>query len=75
MYLWLLSHDVQYDSSIWANLQLQTSLAYGLQSVIRRKRRCYKNSTPQHVTQNVLNREFKANRLNEKYIMDVTEFK
>ncbi|MEF7592762.1 IS3 family transposase, partial [Bacillus thuringiensis] len=42
----------------------------GLQSVIRRKRKRYKN-----VTQNVLNREFTANRPNEKWVTDVTEFK
>jgi putative transposase len=47
----------------------------GLQSVIRRKRKRYKNSTPQHVAQNVLNREFKADKPNEKWVTDVTEFK
>lgn len=47
----------------------------GLQSVIRRKRKRYKNVTSQHVTQNVLNREFTANRPNEKWVTDVTEFK
>lgn len=47
----------------------------GLQSVIRKKRKRYKNSTPQHITQNILNREFKANKPNEKWVTDVTEFK
>ncbi len=44
----------------------------GLQSVIRKKRKRYKNSTPQHITQNILNREFKANKRNEKWVTDVT---
>ncbi|MCL7748362.1 IS3 family transposase [Halalkalibacter alkaliphilus] len=46
-----------------------------LQSVIRRKKRQYKRSTPQHVTENVLNRDFKAEKPNEKWVTDVTEFK
>ncbi|MGU3442727.1 DDE-type integrase/transposase/recombinase [Bacillus cereus] len=47
----------------------------GLQSVIRKKRNRYKNGTPQHITQNILNREFKANKPNEKWVIDVKEFK
>ncbi|TBX82540.1 IS3 family transposase [Bacillus mycoides] len=47
----------------------------GLQSVFRRKRKRYKNATPQHVSQNILNRKFKANKPNEKWVTDVTEFK
>lgn len=45
----------------------------GLQSVIRRKRKSYRQSTPQHIAENVLNREFTANRPNEKWCTDVTE--
>ncbi|WP_420846151.1 IS3 family transposase [Neobacillus notoginsengisoli] len=47
----------------------------GIQSVIRKKRKRYKKSTPQHVTENVLNREFQAEKPNEKWVTDVTEFK
>ncbi|WP_218964006.1 hypothetical protein [Bacillus thuringiensis] len=46
----------------------------GLQSVICRKREHYKSTTLQHVTQNVLNRKFKSNRPNEKWVTDLTEF-
>ncbi len=46
-----------------------------LQSVIRRKRKRYIKSTPQHVAENLLNREFSANKLNEKWVTDVTELK
>lgn len=47
----------------------------GLQSVIRRKRKSYVRSIPQHVAENVLNRDFKADKPNEKWLTDVTEFK
>jgi len=45
----------------------------GIQSVIRRKRKKYKPSTPQHVAENILNREFTAEKPNEKWLTDVTE--
>ncbi len=47
----------------------------GLQSVIRRKKKRYKPFNPEHVAENVLNREFKAENPNEKWVTDVTEFK
>ncbi|WP_088088267.1 IS3 family transposase [Bacillus sp. OV166] len=47
----------------------------GLESVIRKKKKRYKPSTPQHVAENVLNREFTAEKPNEKWVTDVTEFK
>jgi len=47
----------------------------GIQSVIRRKKYNYKYSPPQHVAENVLNREFTAEKPNEKWVTDVTEFK
>ena len=46
-----------------------------LQSVIRRKKRRYIKSTPQQVAENLLNREFTADKLNQKWLTDVTEFK
>ncbi len=47
----------------------------GIQSVIRRKKKKYPRSTPQHVAENLLNREFQADAPNEKWVTDVTEFK
>jgi putative transposase len=47
----------------------------GIQSVIRRKKKRYKPSTPQQVAENVLNRKFQAEAPNEKWLTDVTEFK
>jgi transposase InsO family protein len=47
-----------------------------LRSVIRvKKKQSYKRSTPQHVVENVLNREFTAEKPNEKWVTDVTELK
>ncbi len=46
-----------------------------IQSVIRKKRKRYKSSTPQHICENLLNREFTSEKPNEKWVTDVTEFK
>lgn len=48
----------------------------GLQAVIRRKRYRYKKTSPQHVAENVLNREFnKDYKAMQVLLTDVTEFK
>lgn len=47
----------------------------GIQSVIRKKKKMFKRSIPQHVAENVLNREFTAEKKNTKWVTDVTEFK
>lgn len=47
----------------------------GLKSVIRRKRKNYRKSPAHHVAENVLNREFTADKPNQKWCTDVTEFK
>lgn len=47
----------------------------GVKSVIRRKRKSYKKSSPQHVAENILNRKFTAGGPNQKWVTDVTEFK
>lgn len=47
----------------------------GIQSLIRRKGKKYKPSTPKHVAENILNREFTAENPNEKWLTDVTEMK
>lgn len=49
--------------------------AIGLKSVIRRKRANYIKSTPETTAENLLNRNFTAENLNEKWLTDVTEFK
>lgn len=47
----------------------------GISSKIRRKRKGYKKSTPQITAENILSRNFTANKPNEKWLTDVTEFK
>lgn len=47
----------------------------GLKSVTRKKRKQYVKSTPQYVAENLLNREFTAEKKNQKWLTDVTEFK
>ncbi|MDG5473080.1 IS3 family transposase [Jeotgalibacillus sp. ET6] len=47
----------------------------GLRSVIRVKKKQYKRSTPQHVAENILNRQFTAEKPYEKWVTDVTELK
>jgi putative transposase len=47
----------------------------GMKSVIRKKKKNYIMSTPQFTAENILNREFTADRPNRKWLSDVTEFK
>ncbi len=47
----------------------------GVSSAIRRKKKNYLRYKPEQVGENVLNREFKASRPNEKWLTDVTEYK
>ena len=47
----------------------------GLLAVIRRKRPAYQRSTPEVTAENILNRDFTANTVNEKWCTDVTELK
>jgi hypothetical protein len=47
----------------------------GLKAVIRRKRPHYQRSTPEVTAESLLNRDFTAEKLNEKWLTDVTEFK
>jgi len=46
----------------------------GLKSVTRRKRKTYMKSTPQQVAENLLDRDFSASEVNQKWLTDVTEF-
>jgi len=47
----------------------------GLKSVCRKKRKNYIKSTPETTAENVLDRDFNASKINEKWLADVTEFK
>ena len=47
----------------------------GIQSVCRKKRKNYVRCTPEIIAENVLNRDFKADSIHEKWLTDVTEFK
>ncbi|AGY78256.2 MULTISPECIES: IS3 family transposase [Clostridium] len=46
-----------------------------MKSVIRRKKKNYVPSTPQVTAENILDREFHADKPNKKWLTDVTEFK
>jgi transposase InsO family protein len=46
-----------------------------MKSVIRKKKKNYILSTPQITAENILNREFYADKPNQKWLTDVTEFK
>jgi putative transposase len=46
-----------------------------MKSVIRKKRKNYVPSTPQITAENLLNRRFQADKPNQKWLTDVTEFK
>jgi len=46
-----------------------------MKSVIRRRRKNYVPCPPQITAENILNREFHADKLNQKWLTDVTEFK
>ena len=47
----------------------------GLKSVIRKKKNRYVKSIPSHVEKNLLGRRFSADKLDKKWLTDVTEFK
>lgn len=47
----------------------------GIHSVIRKKKKKYKSSTPETTAENKLKRDFYASTPNEKWATDVTEFK
>ena len=49
--------------------------AANLRAVIRRKKKTYIPSKPQITAENILDRNFEAEQINEKWLTDVTEFK
>lgn len=64
-------HNTQYNHKRIYRLMNVMSL----KSVCRRKRYKYIRSTPEVTAENILNREFYAEKPNEKWLTDVTEFK
>lgn len=70
--------------TMYVNRELETTYSegyihrlmklHGIHSRIRRKKVNRKRSQPQYVSENVLNREFTAERSNQKWLTDVTEF-
>ncbi len=65
----------RYDMAVNKKRVYRVMKAIGLKSVIRRKRPSYIKSTPEVTAENILNRNFNAEKLNEKWLTDVTEFK
>lgn len=64
-------HNVQYNHKrIYRLMKI-----LHIKSVCRRKRYTYIRSTPEVTAENILNREFYADKPNEKWLTDVTEFK
>ena len=57
-------------TAVQESLSGNTSLA-----VIRRKRPIYRHSKPEVTAENILNRDFSAETVNEKWCTDVTEMK
>lgn len=49
--------------------------AIDIHSVIRKKPKKYKRSSPERTAENILKRDFNASKPNEKWVTDVTEFK
>lgn len=47
----------------------------GLKAVIKKKRLTYSKVTEEHVSENVLNRQFHAEKHNQKWCTDVTELR
>ncbi|MFB8377880.1 DDE-type integrase/transposase/recombinase [Paenibacillus taichungensis] len=66
------------DHGVWMNHKkvLRLMQALGIRSRIRRKNRCnYASSTEGRVAKNLLKRDFKADRANQKWGTDVTQFR
>ncbi|NLT09332.1 MAG: IS3 family transposase [Ruminococcus sp.] len=64
-------HDVRYNKKrIYRLMNI-----LHLKSVTRVKKKTYIPSTPQITAENILNRDFHADKPNEKWLTDVTEFK
>lgn len=67
--------NIEYDCNYNVKRIRRLMRRLGLASVIRRKRKNYIRSTPKVTAENILNRDFSADRPNQKWLTDVTEFK
>ena len=69
--------DRYYDTQINDKRVLRICRARGIKSTIKyANHSCTRQAAnPQHIAENVLNRNFKAEKPNEKWVTDVTEFK
>lgn len=67
--------NARYDTSYNYKRIYRITQLVGLKAIIRRKRPQYQRSTPEVTAENILNRDFTAERLNAKWLTDVTEFK
>lgn len=67
--------NARYETSYNYKRVYRLTQLVGLKAVIRRKRPHYQRSTPEVTAENILNRDFTAEKLNEKWLTDVTEFK
>ena len=69
--------DRYYDINVNDKRILRICRKKGIKSTIKYSNNgCTRQSSnPQHIAENILNREFYANRPNEKWLTDVTEFK
>lgn len=67
----------EYGIHVSDNHVLRIMRILGIQSVVKFQRKgCTRSaSNPQHVAENILNRNFQADKPNEKWLTDVTEFK
>ena len=67
----------EHDTHISDNHVLRIMRILRIQSVVKFQRKgCTRSaSDPQHVAENILNRDFNADKPNEKWLTDVTEFK
>lgn len=64
-------HNTAYNHKRFYRLMAYASL----KSVCRKKKYNYIKSTPEITAENILNRNFNADKTNEKWLTDVTEFK
>ncbi|GAB2324335.1 hypothetical protein IRB23M11_19570 [Alkalibacterium sp. m-11] len=89
--IWVIYHDPELDKSygyrrinlVLKNMGfnhddktiLRITRSLGIQSVIRKKRKVYPSVNPDHVAENLLNRDFVSEAPNQKWCTDITEMK
>ncbi|QIK58247.1 IS3 family transposase [Erysipelothrix sp. HDW6A] len=72
MTMWINTYD---DYHVNPKLIKRLMNVMGLKAVIRSKRSTYRYSTPEVLSKNKLSRNFNADKPNQKWVTDVTEFK